>query len=263
MKSKLTFIIPINEYDKIVQDNLNKTIKSIDEMKGVKGNRLTLVCSAKIKSEIEKNYQGILPLTIIECEDEGLIQKINKGVYQCLTKYFTVLEPDICVMEYWGELAINYMDSHENCGVLLPIFETYNDNKFVGFKNEVAWSPSFIKNDSELGKISNDELEDYKDFDIYGGLVRTESFIQHGGLKPSFKVAVWYEFMLRMFHNNIGVNVLPKVGYIRNLNISTLYKKMLQEVAQDEGAWLIDRAIEESFFTEDRNKIFQKIDNKE
>lgn len=263
MKSNVTYIIPLKTSEALESARIETMFKSILEMKGEEKPRVTVICEESMNNLVNENAGKNISLTIINCsQEDDLFTKINKGVYQCLTKYFMIFEPDIWSMEYWKDISDEVMNSDKQCGVVFPLIETYNDeNKFLGFKNEIVWSPSFDEDINNLGCITLSGLEIYKDFDLYGALVKTEDFISVGGLKPSLGVASWYEFCIRLLRNSITLKVAPRVGCCRiNQYSENNYVSLLMETPQDKALWLIETAKEESFFKEDREKTFENRD---
>ena len=118
----------------------------------------------------------------------------------------------------------------------------------------IAWSASFA---NEIGFIDLDCLDTYMDFNVTGSFIKTEDFISIGGLKPSLKIAAWYEFLLRACHNSLKVFVVPKVGYSHTLSREGSYmNETKKDISPEEGKWLIATAKEEYFFKEDRKKKY-------
>ena len=95
------------------------------------------------------------------------------------------------------------------------------------------------------------------DFIVSGAFINTEDFRTVGGLKPSMKIAAWYEFLLRCCYKNKGVYVVPKLGYLHNVDTNGSYSEESKKtITPEEGAWLIKTANQEYFFKVDRKKKF-------
>ena len=82
------------------------------------------------------------------------------------------------------------------------------------------------------------------------------------GLKESFKLTFWYEFLLRLTHNEKKAYVIPKLGYKHYVNRpQSLHMLMSKEMTQDESQWWYNLALEEYTYKKDRKKEYKKENN--
>jgi len=251
---KVTYIIPLHEYNKNVEKYFKRAIKSLSEMKSNQDNKVVLIGPESVINKAKSTCD--MEVELIVNNDTDFCSQINNAVFQCITPYFSVLEFDDEYMPYWYEVSQEY--GKNGASVLLPINELYKDENLVALANEIAWSPSFVNEKSKgLGYIDNDCLETFMDFNVTGALIKTEDFISVGGLKPSLKIAAWHEFLMRMAYNKKDIYVVPKIGYKHIIDREGSYMATVN-LSQEEGAWLIKTAKQEYFFKEDRNKTFEK-----
>ena len=73
------------------------------------------------------------------------------------------------------------------------------------------------------------------------------------------KLTFWYEFMLRLTHNEKKIRVIPKVGY-RHLigREGSLYSIYASTIDKDESEWWYETAKKECSHTTDRKKQYKK-----
>ena len=252
---KITIIVPIHEYNDTVAEYLKKALESVTLLKNneyvtmsfvgpkeVLSNVKKLVKSAKFK--IESNYY--------ENENTEFFTQINTAVKFCLTKYFSILEFDDTFYDYWFSEFEKYVNDGNDASVYMPIVELYDtEGNFGGFANEIAWATSFSA--EEIGYLDLECLKSFVDFNVTGSIINTEDFISVGGLKPSLKIAAWYEFLMRVANNKKDIYVIPKAGYRHLVGRDNSYMKLSGEkIALDEGQWLIKKAQEEYEYNEER-----------
>jgi len=107
-----------------------------------------------------------------------------------------------------------------------------------------------------MGILTNETLQTYQNFQISGMVIKKDSFINFGLLKPSFKLTFGYEFFLRMTHNSVKFMSIPKIGYkhtnLREGSIFWNYKNGDDVLKEDEVRFWIDSAKKEYFFINDR-----------
>ena len=252
----LTYIVPVHKFDNYVEKLLPIALKSIKDSED-KEYTVILVGPKEVLSKTESIINDLKLKTstkFVENEDTDPYTQINVAVMRCTTPYFCVVEYDDEVMPYWGKRAKEYGEN--GASVLLPLIEFHSANIPVSFGNELAWDTAFA-DEHNLGYIDMEQLNTYMDFVVSGALIKTEDFISIGGLKPSLKIAAWYEFLLRCCYKHKDIYVVPKLGYKHVLDTPDSYSdKCKNEIGQEEGAWLITIAKQEYFFKEDRKKKF-------
>lgn len=264
MKS-LTVIIPIHKYDDIVGKFFDRAIRSIDAMEGSTKVKVMIVGPKDVLKKAEETFnkgKHNSTLTLVENDKTDMFEQINKGAYGCTTKYFTVLEFDDAFTPKWFNKVDKYMEAGTKYSLFMPLNRTVDESENnIGLLNEIAWSSSFAENNTidDLGTLTIEELEGFMDFNVTGSIINTEDFISVGGLKPSLKIAAWYEFLLRMCKNSKNIYVIPFIGYVHTIGRADSYMVNAKEsITAEEGQWLITTARQEYFHKKDRNKEFKK-----
>ncbi len=242
--NNISIIIPIHKYDENIKKYLNRAIKSVEEQSD-KPEQVFIVSSKEINEQVEKDL-GNNVLYIINKGSLDYCSQINVGVKECKTKYFSILAFDDKYNKTWFKSVNKYIETMPEYSIYLPIVNFVdNDDKMMGFANELIWAMSFS---NKLGVIDADVLEHYHDFSINGGVFRVDDFLEVGGLKPSIKLSFWYEFLLRAVNNNIKIYVIPKSGYYhlidREGSIMDEYSKTMDD---KERLWWIKLASKEYF----------------
>lgn len=260
---KVSYIIPVHKFDESVEKLLPNALQSIKESKNKEytvlmvgpSNVLSKIEPIVAKSKIKSNAKYI--------ENSGetdFASQVNAAAMMCTTKYFCVVEYDDSIMEYWHDCMEEYAAANE-ASIYIPIEAYLKGSEMVSFGNEIAWSSSFA---NELGYIDMDCLDTYMGFNLTGAFIKTEDFISVGKLKPSLKMAAWYEFLLRMCHNGYKTFVVPKLGYAHTVERTGSYMdESSKTVSQEESKWLMSTAKQEYFFKEDRKKVFSPEVKKE
>ena len=263
----VTYIIPLNEYNKEVEKNLKRALDSLENVEGNEDDEIIFVGPKKVidnaaKLISEKNKKEVTLVTNEEKTD--FFNQVNIAVFSCTTPFFSILEFDDAYKPYWNKEAQKYAAATD-ASIILPINEFIKDGEFASLGNEFAWSSVFAEKEEEtIGFISLDALDSFFDFNVTGALIRTEDFISLGGLKPSLKIAAWYEFLLRAAYNKKLIYVAPKDGYEHTIQRKGSYSDLaFKTISPEEGKWLISTAKQEYFFKEDRNKAFSQADKEE
>lgn len=259
---KITYIIPLYEFNKKIEKFYVSAIDSLNNVKNNEGNKVIFVGPANVVKKAMAVCKPNIETDVVENTETDFFTQINKAVYQCVTPYFTILEIDDTLKPFWNDTMQEYMAMEAS--VMIPINEFIKDGNFVSFGNEIAWSYSFANETSKrnekskgLGYLDIDCLETYMDFNVTGGIIKTEDFISIGGLKPSLKIASWYEFLLRACYNSKDVYVVPKAAYAHTIGRENSYmENSAKEISPEYGKWLITTARQEYFFNNDRNIEF-------
>lgn len=257
----LTIIIPIHKINEDIKKLLETAYNSVVSMENIDGTKVMIVGPENVLSECKTVLSGKTyadEIVLFEKNDKtDFCSQVNFGAKKCKTDYFSILEFDDTFKKKWLKNVEKYLEFFGDTSVLLPLTELCDtDNNMLSFINEVAWASSFS---NELSFLDLDCLQVYMDFNVTGGIIRTEDFVEVGGLKSSLKIASWYEFLMRLCHNGKKVMVIPKVGYSHIINRDdSLMKQQQEEITPEEGAWLIKTAQQEYFYKEDRKKEFNK-----
>ena len=251
----LTVIVPLHEYNDVVEKLLSEAIESFKNADDGKS-KLLFVGPSEVLNKIKETYKG-KNITFLENENTEFQAQINAAVEKC-GEYFSILEFDDKYSPKWFENAENYMQEYEDVSIYLPLTHAYlfDKEKIVGFINEAVWATSFSNN---LGYFDIESLENYMNFNTTGGIFKTSDFISVGKLKESMKRTFWYEFLLRALFNGKKIYVVPKVGYIHSLNRKNSLSDIYTEtISNEEADFWVECAKKEYMFKNDRNKKFEK-----
>ena len=253
----VTYIIPIHEWDQIIEEYLEDAVASVNEQIYTEGDRILLIGPKSVIDYAENVCKTSAPkytVQKVENDETNFFVQVNKAVLACVTPFFTILEFDDTLSRFWNEVFQRYSSKGS---FLISVNLLMKDNKPYVLANELALSSSFA-GDEGIGIIDLEALKDYVEFNLTGGLFRTEDFITIGGLKPSLKLTAWYEFMLRAAYQNKPVYVVPKIAYKHTINRSGSFMEITNSTLQEkEAEWLITTAKQEYFYKEDRNKTFE------
>lgn len=241
----VTVIIPIVKLDEDTDKAFRKALKSASEAA-----RIIVVCpTGCVPENLPK--KGVKVIENSGETDEA--SQINLAVQEVKTKWFSVLEMDDEYRPGWFEKAGKYIaDMVDEPSLVLPIMELAPYGKesaeTTGYGNESVWASSFSE---EIGYLDLESTLEYAGYMLSGGIFRKDAFLDSGALKPSIKVAYWYEFLLRLLNQGKKVFVVPKVGYYhyygRKGSLDDLFASM-----GDEPAWWIDTARKEYFYRRER-----------
>ena len=256
----ITVILPIHKYEEAYDSMLHDAVETL-RYSG-KNKEVTLMVVAK-KADFDKytslDKRSVKFVEVSEDESASFQHLVNKGVNECKTEYFTVLEIDDKFTENAFNNAENYLNSEYRASIMLFLTEAVDydtrENGSIGYLNEAAWANGFSE---VIGTIDAESISEYFSFNMTGSIIRKDDFLSIGGLKESMKMTFWYEFLLRAIKYGLTTFVIPKVGYIHTINrqdsLSDIYSK---ELTNEEATWWIDLAKKEYFYKEDRNKQYE------
>jgi hypothetical protein len=238
-----------DEYFKKSIESLKTQKTEINELVIVHTNETSLV-------EYLNNFDfGNLPVVKVEWTKEpNYSAQINHGVRSSKSKWVSLFEFDDEYSSIWFKNVLKYSEIYTDISAFLPIV-IYVDNteKFAGFTNEATFAANFAP---EMGILTNETLMDYQNFQLSGIVIKKESFIDYGLLKPSFKLTFGYEFFLRMTYNSIKIMSIPRIGYkhmnLREGSIFWNYTKGDDIISPDEVKFWIESAKKEFLFINDR-----------
>lgn len=259
-------IIPVHKYNDEVGELLTKAIKSVPLYYPIKISLSRDVFNLKNKeiSNIIKSLrcENDAPIVTISCDDDksDFCTLVNNAVSD-RHEWFTILEFDDEFSPIWFKNVEKEMEYKTDVSVFLPLTELidYNKKVFVSYGNEAPWASSFS---NEIGYIDNESLQQFFDFYLTGGVFNSKDWLNFGGLKSSIKLTFWYEFMLRLTHNNKKIFVIPKLGYRHFVNReNSLYDIYKKTITNEESKWWYELAKEEYFFKNDRNKTYENRNN--
>lgn len=246
----LVVIIPLHEYNKKVEELLNRAVSSVPQKIEIR-----ISCAYGIGKKLEKTFADNDDIVIVENPSKDsktdFCSLVNNAVGD--SKWFSILEYDDRYTSIWFDNFRKYYDFHSDVSVFMPLEDLmeYDTNEFIGMGNEAPHASSFS---NELGFIDNDCLQQFFDFYPTGSIFNTEDWKELGGLKPSIKLSFWYEFLLRATHKGKKIYVIPKVGYTHYLGRKdSLMEKYGKEIDSKESDWWINLAKKEQFFTSERD----------
>lgn len=230
-------IIPLHTFDENIKELLKKAIESVPEVFPIKISTIKEVVSnkdyisfkdsLKEKRHIESVYSLSEKCT---CDFSTLVNQAVDEEYE----WFSILELDDTYTDIWFKNVERYLDYNQNYDILLPLTDIYDytTKKYIGIGNEATWASSFS---NEIGYFDLDSIKDYFSFFPTGGVYKTSTWKELGGLKQ-MHLSFWYEFFLRYLHNNKTIFVIPRVGYIHNLNREGSLMKFYEANMTDEDS---------------------------
>lgn len=257
---ELTIIVPVHKIEENDKALLTKALTSVKNLNGADDYEVMFVGPDDVLNTAKEIYANLgckQEVKYVHNSETDFMTQVNTAAMQCITKYFSILEFDDEYTPAWFKTAEKYINEKPDLSVILPIAELVTtEGRALSFANELTWATSF--NDSEkLGTVDEEGLKIFMDFNVTGGIIKTEDFISIGRLKKSLKLATWYEYLLRSVYKNKPVYVVPCIGYLHTIERDGSYMVTSREsISQEEGKWLIDTARMEYFFTEDKNKTF-------
>lgn len=187
-------------------------------------------------------------------KEPNFAEQVNHGVRMAKSKWVSILEFDDEYSKIWFKNVKLFSESYPEMDAFLPIVVDIDEkNAFAGFTNEATFALNIA---SEMGKLTNETLQTYQNFQISGMVIQKSKFIDYGLLKSSFKLTFGYEFFLRMTHNGVKIMSIPRIGYkhvnLREGSIFWNYKNGETPLVEDEVRFWVDSAKKEYFFIHDR-----------
>lgn len=237
----LTVIIPIHNFTKKNVELLNKAVDSVPQ-------ELRVLVSVPNKTT-EKDLSGTSNRiqVIQETDDTSFAGLVNAAVDTLDDGWFSILEFDDTYTDIWYNNFKKYLEFKPDISVFMFMedIRDFNNGKYVGFGNAEAYASAFS---NEIGFLDNDCLQNYFDFYLTGSIFNVKDWKEVGGLKPLLKVTFWYEWMLRATSKGKKIFVIPKVGYIHNMDRKGSYVEQYRSLPSDEIQFYFDLAKRDSFF---------------
>ena len=259
-KADITVIVPVHTTD---IENFNKLIKRAYD--SVLANTVLPEClmfvvasdltgiSDKIKEVIGTTEELKVDYVINHgCPD--FASQMNYGALNVETKYFSLLELDDEYTPKWFENVEKYAAEFPDVAMFLPIINDTDENdRFLGYTNEIAWAYEFVEKE---GVIDSEMLKEYPNFNPDGMVVLTSAFVDMGGYKKNIKLTFNLEFLLRACDQSVKIMVIPKVGYnhtnMREHSLFWEYKNGDEQLSPEEAANWLDVARKEFYYADDR-----------
>lgn len=258
----ITVIIPVHEYNDVVNNYLNKAIESILKQEDLVNEDLSLNLPKVIivyPPEIEeqmKVYNYVHPdVTYLKNEGKTDYQsQVNLAVKSVTTEYFSVLEFDDEYSTTYFKNANKYIESFPNIDIFLTMMIEVNEkNEGIKLTNETVWAQQFVGENGEMGYLNANALKQYSDFKLSGAIIKKLEFENLGGYKSNIKLSFMYEFLLRALNNACKVFSIPKIGY-KHLATreNSLFDNYLKTMSVNERKFWFDTATTEANIMNDR-----------
>lgn len=216
---KLTLVIPIHEINEGDFSFIEQMGKTIDEQQSKEKFKVAFVVSDKISKENCDKLLGVIgddiQKSIVKNDGETYYQsQINFFVNNHAdTPYFSVIQYDDKLLGNYIMNSLKYIESYPEYGMFTSIiFELDNQNNFIGFSNESVWAMGHMVEFGDFD-LDNAKKHSFHNYNINGAIIKTETFKEVGGFKPSIKKFQDYEFLLRMLNKGVKVHTIPKVMY--------------------------------------------------
>lgn len=255
----ITIIIPVHKIDDIYGEMLKNAITSVENFHN--DVEVLIVAPTSIKKGL-KDLSQKLDITIVENKGEtDFCSQVNLGIEKCKTEWFSILEMDDEYKPIWLKSMNEYILENPDVDVFFPIVKDVNvEGKFLSFTNESTWAYGFV---DKQGFLDNETLLDYQNYQISGGLYRTQVVKDNGSLKENIKLTFGYEFLLRLTHNGVKIFTVPRIGYQHvNFREDSLFWSFKNDeknkLEEDEVKFWLDTAKKEFFFKNKREVKYEK-----
>lgn len=250
----ITIIIPVHKLDDTYKEMLNNAISSIEDFHN--DVKVSIVSPSSLKGDL-KDLSQKLEISIIENKGEtDFCSQVNLGIEKCETEWFSILEIDDEYKPIWLKSMNEYVKENPDVDVFFPVVKDVNvEGKFLSFTNESTWAYGFV---DKQGFLDNETLLDYQNYQISGGLYKTQTIKENGLLKENIKLTFGYEFLLRLTHNGVKIMTIPRIGYqhvnFREDSLFWSYKNDdSTKLGEDEVKFWLETAKKEFFFKNKRD----------
>ena len=255
-KKNITIILPLHKIDETYQELLIKALKSVEDF--YNDVIVMIVCPNEVKTEIDKlTFSDKLEIKYnVHTGDTDFCSQLNRGIGNCDTEWFSILEVDDTYKPIWLKSMHQYMSENPDVDVFLPVVKDINvEGKFMSFTNESVWAYGFAE---KQGFLDNEILLDFQNFQTSGGLYKTKTIIDNGLFKENIKLTFSYEFFLRLTNNNVKIASVPRIGYqhlnFREDSLFWSYKNNEEtKLSEDEAKFWLETAKKEFFFNNKRD----------
>jgi hypothetical protein len=254
----ITVILPVHRIEESYRVMLDNAIKSVEQFH--EDVKLMIVCPPSVKSELT-NISEVLDVNIVTNNTKtDFCSQVNLGIEKCDTEWFSILEIDDEYKSIWLKSINQYVNTYNDVDVFLPVVKDINtDGTFVSFTNESTWAYGFTE---KQGMLDNEVLLDFQNYQISGGLYKTQVIKDNGSLKENIKLTFGYEFLLRLTHNSVKIMTVPRVGYqhlnFREDSLFWSYKNDEDnKITEDEAKFWLETAKKEFFFKNKRDVNYE------
>ena len=246
---KVTYIMPVHEFNDTVKGYMTKAFKSVEELKGAETSEILFVGDLETIIKAQQLFNEVVSkdntqiVTLVPTDEKDLFKKINLAVTKSTTPYFSVVEFDDVYYPYWNEVAQRYLKENQY-SIVMPFNEIMSpDGTVIGLANEISWDAAFI-GEANLGFLKVEDLLIFKDFIVSGSFINRKDFIELGMLEPSYKIAAWYDYLLKTVSSGKEIFVAPRIGYKHTVAREGSYLATIaNELSTEEGAKIIQEVI--------------------
>ena len=253
----ITIILPIHKWDEEHIIMFNNCVDSVKDF--YNDVILHIVAPKEFAEKITIETDKLTYKVVVNDSDTNFCNQMNIGIDRCETERFSILEVDDEYRPCWLKSMSDYIKENPTVDVFLPIVRDIGvDGKFLSYTNEAVWAYGFA---SKQGFLDEESLLEYQNFQISGGLYRTNTIKEMGKFKENFKLTFGYEFLLRLTHNNIEIMCVPRVGYqhvnFRENSLFWEYKNSDKDkLSENEVKFWLETAKKEYFFKNKRDIIY-------
>jgi hypothetical protein len=256
----ITIILPVHRIEDNYRVMFENAVKSVEQFHN--DVKLMIVCPANVKSEFA-NISDTLEVNIVTNNTKtDFCSQVNLGIENCDTEWFSILEIDDEYKSIWLKSINEYVNTYSDIDVFLPVVKDINtEGNFVSFTNESTWAYGFTE---KQGVLDNEVLLDFQNYQISGGLYKTQVVKDNGSLKENIKLTFGYEFLLRLTHNNVKIMTVPRIGYqhlnFREDSLFWLYKNDdTNKISEEEAKFWLETAKKEFFFKNKRDVNYEVV----
>lgn len=250
----ITVLVPVHQLDDLHLEMLNNALKSVEDFHN--DVTVSVVCPPEVADKLT-NLSDKLEVSLIRNNGAtDFCSQVNLGIDNCKTEWFSILEMDDEFTPIWLKSVNEHVQTYTDVDVFLPVVKDVNvEGKFLSFTNESVWAYGFTL---KQGYLDNEILLDFQNYQISGGLYRTEKVKELGKLKENIKLTFGYEFLLRLTNNGVKIMTVPRIGYrhvnFRENSLFWSYKnKEENKLSENEVKFWLDTAKKEFFFKNKRD----------
>jgi hypothetical protein len=254
----ITIILPVHRIEDSYRVMFENAVKSVEQFHN--DVKLMIVCPLDVKSEFT-NISDVLEVNVVTNNSKtDFCSQVNLGIENCDTEWFSILEIDDEYKSIWLKSINEYVKTYNDIDVFLPVVKDINvEGNFVSFTNESTWAYGFTE---KQGVLDNEVLLDFQNYQISGGLYKTQVVKDNGSLKENIKLTFGYEFLLRLTHNNVKIMTVPRIGYqhlnFREDSLFWSYKNdEVNKLTEDEAKFWLETAKKEFFFKNKRDVNYE------
>jgi hypothetical protein len=257
----ITVILPLHSVEGDYKEMLKNAITSVGDFHN--DVIVSIVCPKSVGDQLNFPITDKVEIKIITNEGQtDFCSQVNLGIEKCETEWFSILEVDDEFKPIWLKSVNEYVKTYTDVDVFLPIVRDINvEGKFISFTNESVWAYGFTE---KQGYLDNEVLLDFQNYQISGGLYRTQVVKDNGSFKENIKLTFGYEFFLRLTHNGVKIMSVPKIGYqhlnFREESLFWKYKNNEEtKLKEDEVKFWLETAKKEFFFKNKRDVNYEII----